>query len=105
MLAIARALVRNPKVLLMDEPSEGLSPAVLQRIEETIQALRQEGMTILLAEQQLDLALNVADRIYVLEQGKVVYEGEPESLRSQPHLLQQMMAIYGSASRPQGQSA
>ncbi len=58
-----------------------------------------------LAEQKLDLALSVADRIYVLEQGKVVYEGEPESLRSQPHLLQQMMAIYGSASRPQGQSA
>ncbi len=93
MLAIARALVRNPVVLLMDEPSEGLSPAVLQRIEETIQALRREGMTILLAEQKLDMALNVADRVYVLEQGKVVYEGRPNALRSQRQLLQQMMAI------------
>ncbi|HXG42081.1 MAG TPA: ATP-binding cassette domain-containing protein [Dehalococcoidia bacterium] len=93
MLAIARALVRNPKVLLMDEPSEGLSPAILQRIEETIQTLRREGMTILLAEQKLDIALNVADRVYVMEQGKVVYEGRPESLRSQRQLLQQMMAI------------
>jgi branched-chain amino acid transport system ATP-binding protein len=92
MLAIARALLRNPKVLLMDEPSEGLSPALRQRIQETIQALRQEGLTILLAEQRLDLALAVADRLYVLEQGRMVYEGHPQSLRSH-HLLQQMMAL------------
>jgi branched-chain amino acid transport system ATP-binding protein len=72
MAAIGRALVRNPALLMMDEPSEGLSPALVRSLERTIQSLRDDGETVLLAEQNVDLALAVADRVYVLEHGKVV---------------------------------
>ena len=72
MVAIARALLRNPALLMMDEPSEGLSPALIKSLESTIGSLRDEGETVLLAEQNVDLALAVADRVYILERGRVV---------------------------------
>ena len=72
MVAIARALLRNPALLMMDEPSEGLSPALVRLLERTIQSLRDDGETVLLAEQNVDLALAVSDRVYVVEHGKVV---------------------------------
>jgi ABC-type branched-subunit amino acid transport system ATPase component len=72
MAAIGRALLRNPALLMMDEPSEGLSPALVRSLERTIQSLRDDGETVLLAEQNVDLALAVADRVYVLEHGRVV---------------------------------
>jgi ABC-type branched-subunit amino acid transport system ATPase component len=72
MVAIGRALTRNPALLMMDEPSEGLSPALVRSLERTIQSLRDDGETVLLAEQNVDLALAVADRVYVLEHGRVV---------------------------------
>ena len=74
MLAIGRALMSRPKILLLDEPSMGLAPMVIKEIFDTIKALRDEGTTILLVEQNAKAALNVADRGYVMETGKLVFE-------------------------------
>ena len=75
MLAIARALLANPKYLLMDEPTEGLMPSLVQALEEQISAMRAEGIGILLAEQNADTALRVCDRFYILQKGRVRAEG------------------------------
>lgn len=75
MLAIGRALLGNPKLLILDEPTEGLAPLVVRELEEQILKLKQAGMSILLAEQNLKSALTIADRCYILEKGQVRYEG------------------------------
>ena len=75
MLAIARALISSPRMLLLDEPSMGLSPLLVQEIFDIIQDIHKEGMTILLVEQNAQMALSVADRAYVLETGRVVMDG------------------------------
>jgi branched-chain amino acid transport system ATP-binding protein len=80
MLAFARALLARPRVLLLDEPSMGLSPILVQQIFETINTIHRDGTTILLVEQNARLALSVADYAYVLEQGAVVLEGHPRDL-------------------------
>jgi len=79
MLAIGRALVCNPKLLLMDEPSEGLSPAVIQRVLDVCSRLKEMSISVLLAEQNLEVA-RVAQRAYLLSSGKIVIEGETDSL-------------------------
>lgn len=84
MLAMGRALLTNPKVLLLDEPSMGLSPLFVDKIFETIRILKKEGRTILLVEQNANLALDIADRAYVLETGKIVKEGKASDLKSDP---------------------
>jgi branched-chain amino acid transport system ATP-binding protein len=81
MLAIGRALMTNPRVLLMDEPSEGLAPVVLKVIREHLMQLKEEGLAIFLVEQNLGLALRLCDRIYVLgEGGRIAWEGTPAEL-------------------------
>jgi branched-chain amino acid transport system ATP-binding protein len=75
MLAIARTLMGNPDLLLLDEPSEGLAPLVVQRMAEQIRCLKREGMTILLSEQNLHFATRVSDRAYIIEKGRIQYEG------------------------------
>lgn len=77
MLSIAQALMRRPKVLLLDEPSAGLAPAIVGEVYETIAGLRDDGMTILLVEQAVGWAASVADRIAVLSLGRKLYEGDP----------------------------
>ena len=86
MLAIARALVREPDVLILDEPSLGLAPVMVKVIYETLRRIRERGMTLLLAEQSAHIALKIADRAYVLETGRVSYEGDAASLRNDPAL-------------------
>jgi branched-chain amino acid transport system ATP-binding protein len=81
MLAIGRALLMNPTLLLLDEPSEGLAPMVVREIGQIIGGLRQTGMAILLAEQNLKLAFSLGDRCYILSKGEVVAQGDTESLR------------------------
>ena len=81
MLAVARALMRNPSLLVLDEPSLGLSPIMVQTIYRTLKALRDRKMTILLAEQSASVALSLSDRAYLLEAGSVVLEGPARSLR------------------------
>jgi len=83
MLAIGRALMTNPDLLLMDEPSEGLAPIVVAQIRERVQALARERLSILLVEQNLGFALSAADRIYILGgNGRIAWSGRPEELES-----------------------
>jgi len=75
MLAIGRAIVLNPKLLLLDEPSQGLAPLVVQDVFRVVAAMRKEGISVLLVEQNVRAAVEIADRAYVIDDGKVVYEG------------------------------
>ncbi len=75
MLTIARTLMGNPELLLLDEPSEGLAPIVVQQLGQQIKELREEGMTILLCEQNARFSLDLSDRLYILEKGQVRYSG------------------------------
>jgi branched-chain amino acid transport system ATP-binding protein len=80
MLAIARTLMGNPTLLLLDEPSEGLAPLVVQQMLEQLTKLKQTGVTILLSEQNLKFALQLADRVYIIEKGAIKYQGTAQSL-------------------------
>jgi branched-chain amino acid transport system ATP-binding protein len=84
MLAIARALMSEPKLLLLDEPSLGLAPLIIQGIFTTICSLREMGLTILLVEQMANQALAVADRAYVLETGEITHQGKGSELLNDP---------------------
>ena len=86
MLAIARALMCRPKLLLLDEPSLGLAPLIVREVFAVIRALKAEGMTILLVEQMANLALGVADRAYVLETGRITLEGTGAELLKDPRV-------------------
>jgi branched-chain amino acid transport system ATP-binding protein len=87
MLAIGRALMAQPKVMLLDEPSMGLAPVIVQEVFRTIQRLKQQGMTMLLVEQFAKTALEVADYAYVMERGKIAIEGPPGELRKNARVL------------------
>lgn len=87
MLAVGRALMIDPELILMDEPSEGLAPVMVQSLEEIVLSLRREGLSILLVEQNLYSALAVADRVYILETGRIVHEGGAKALAKKPDLL------------------
>ena len=93
MLTIARTLVGNPEVLLLDEPSEGLAPLVVQALLTKIGELKAQGLTILLAEQGIEFSLALADRVYVLEKGAVRFAGPCAALRSDRALLDRLLAI------------
>jgi len=93
MLTIARTLMGNPKLLLLDEPSEGLAPLVVDHLQEQIARLRSDGLTILLAEQNVDFSLNLADRVYVLEKGHIRYEGSAREFRENASIRQQYLAL------------
>lgn len=93
MLAMGRALLTNPKVLLLDEPSMGLSPLFVDKIFDTIRILKEEGRTILLVEQNANLALDIADRAYVLETGKIVKEGLASDLKTDPDVKAAYLGI------------
>src|SRR5690606_23811447 len=93
MLAIARALLRNPRVLVLDEPSEGLSPLLVRTLMDVLGTLRDEGETILLAEQNAAMALSVADRAYVLERGRIVHEDDAPSMARKPVLLRRLLGV------------
>ncbi len=86
MLAIARGLVMRPRILLLDEPSMGLAPLLVQRIFEIVEGIHREGTTILLVEQNARMALEVSDHAYVLERGKIVLEGPARDLAADPRV-------------------
>jgi branched-chain amino acid transport system ATP-binding protein len=93
MLTIARTLVGNPELLLLDEPSEGLAPLVVDTLRDKIGELKAQGLTILLAEQRADFALALADRVYVLEKGMVRFSGAAAELRADKAGLDRLLAL------------
>ena len=102
MLSIGRALMTNPDLILMDEPSEGLSPLTVQRVGRDIRDLRRLGLSILLVEQNVAMALAVADYVYVINRGAVVYESPPEALRQNAEVTAKYLGV-GAASRQANQ--
>jgi branched-chain amino acid transport system ATP-binding protein len=93
MLAIARALISNPELILMDEPSEGLAPMVVQDIAASIRQLKAGGLSILLAEQNLPFALSVADYVYVISKGVIVSESTPSALQNDEQLKKEYLSV------------
>jgi branched-chain amino acid transport system ATP-binding protein len=93
MLTIARTLMGNPELLLLDEPSEGLAPLVVDTLAEKIQELKAAGLSIVLAEQNLDFVLELSDRCYVLEKGAVVFEGTAAELSANTDIQQRHLHV------------
>ncbi len=93
MLAIARALMTNPALLLLDEPSEGLAPLIVAEIGRIVAQIKAQGLSILLVEQNLNLALGVADRVYVMNKGQIVFEGAPAELRAQTEVMHRYLGV------------
>ncbi len=94
MLAIGRALMGNPRVLLLDEPSEGLAPLIVAEVGRAMKRLKEEGQSIVLVEQDRQLALEIADRAVVLNTGRCVFDGEASELVSNEELVAQHLGIY-----------
>jgi branched-chain amino acid transport system ATP-binding protein len=101
MLAVARALISSPRLLLLDEPSAGLSPAAGRAVFDLFGELRAEGMTILLVEQNVGLAMKLADRVVLMQKGEIVEETAPSRVRDRARLLERLGAgaLYGHAPR------
>ena len=94
MLAIGRALMGNPKVLLMDEPSEGLAPLVVAEVGATIARLKREGQSILLVEQNMKLALELADEVAILNTGRVAFSGSASEARANESAIAQQLGVF-----------
>jgi branched-chain amino acid transport system ATP-binding protein len=93
MLAIARALVQDTQLLLLDEPTEGLAPLIVREVEAIVREIKAKGITILLVEQNFYSALSLADRCYVVDQGSVKFEGTPAELRADTETLQRYLHV------------
>jgi len=93
MLALGRTLVGNPQLLLVDEPTEGLAPQLVAQMATTLQQLRSQGMAILLVEQKLAIALDIADRVLLMGRGRIVFEGTPQQLREDDALRQEWLEV------------
>ncbi len=93
MLAIARALVRDPKIILLDEPFEGLAPVIVQNLVQVCRDLAKAGQTIVLVEQNLAATLTLASRVYILNNGHIVHEGPAKELKCQPDILQRYLGV------------
>jgi branched-chain amino acid transport system ATP-binding protein len=93
MLVICRSLMSNPQLLILDEPSLGLAPIIVEKVLDTVRAVNEEGVTVLLVEQNIHDSLNIADRGYVLEEGKIVMEGKSRELLSNSHIKEVYLGL------------
>jgi branched-chain amino acid transport system ATP-binding protein len=93
MLAIARAMISNPKLIMLDEPSEGIMPVLVDEMFELFRSLKSQGTTILLVEQNVELALGLADRVYVVDHGAVVHSGSARALLADPEIQERYCAV------------
>jgi|SRR5688572_2930180 len=93
MLAIARGLVARPSVMLVDEPTEGLAPIIVQNLTEILARINQRGTTLLLVEQTLEVAMALSHRLYVMDQGRIQFEGTPAALRNDPTIQQRFLEV------------
>jgi len=95
MLAIARALMTGPDLLLLDEPSQGLAPLVVSAVMDTIRELKKQRVSMLLVEQNVEMALQLADRVYVIDHGTVVFKGSPGALRADQRITATYLGVGG----------
>lgn len=93
MLAIARSLRQNPRLLMLDEPYEGLAPQIIEDVEDAIRRISEEGTTVLLVEQNAAAAIKIAERCYIVDQGEIVYEGASEDLRADEETRQRYLGV------------
>ena len=93
MLAIGRVLMSNPELLLLDEPSEGLAPAIVKMLAEFMKVLKEKGMTTLLAEQNSKFALTFSDRVYLLEKGEICWHGNCGELKGKPEIMKRYLGV------------
>jgi branched-chain amino acid transport system ATP-binding protein len=93
MLVICRSLMSNPQLLILDEPSLGLAPIIVEKVLDTVRTINEEGVTVLLVEQNIHDSLNVADRGYVLEEGKIILEGPSRELLSNSHIKEVYLGL------------
>jgi len=93
MLVICRSLMSNPELLILDEPSLGLAPIIVEKVLDTLQKINEDGVTILLIEQNIRDSLNIANRAYVLEEGKIIKEGEGRELLSDDHVKEVYLGV------------
>lgn len=93
MLTIARALMGNPHILLLDEPTEGLAPKIVETLEEVVQDIHQHGVAILLVEQNMPVALRLASRFYVMSKGKIVFHGTAQELEGAHEIRQKYLEV------------
>ena len=95
MLAIGRALVTGPSLILLDEPSQGLAPMVVELVVDMLRELKSEGVSMLLVEQNLQMALDLAERVYILDQGEVVFDGSAQELKNNDQLTASYLGVSG----------
>jgi len=93
MLAIARALISDPVLILIDEPSEGLSPIMVEKIAEVLKEIQKKDTTILLVEQNTDMALEIANRCYLMDEGVIKFEGSPQEIKNNEEIQREYLAI------------
>jgi branched-chain amino acid transport system ATP-binding protein len=93
MLAVCRGLIQEPDILLLDEPSEGLAPVIVENLQGIFEDLVEEDVTILLSEQNVAFAMELTDRCYIIDKGKIAYEGSVDELRERDDLLEQYLAV------------
>jgi branched-chain amino acid transport system ATP-binding protein len=93
MLTICRALLGNPRVILIDEPTEGLAPKIVEVVTEVIRDICRQGVSVLLVEQKLTIAMRVSQRVYVMGHGQIVFEGTPDSLREAPDIRRDWLEV------------
>jgi branched-chain amino acid transport system ATP-binding protein len=93
MLTMCRALLGNPRVILIDEPTEGLAPKIVEVVTDMIREIRKRGVSVLLVEQKLTVAMRVSDRVYVMGHGQVVFEGTPQALRNAPEVRSNWLEV------------
>ena len=93
MLAIARGLVARPRIMLVDEPTEGLAPLLVKSLTEILREINRRGTTILLVEQTLEVAMALSSRLYVMDQGRIQFEGTPDALRKDPTIQQRFLQL------------
>ena len=93
MLVIGRSLMSNPKLLILDEPSLGLAPIIVEKVLDTLEMINDDGVTILLVEQNIRDSLNIANRAYVLEEGKIIIEGEGRELLNNEHIKEVYLGV------------
>jgi branched-chain amino acid transport system ATP-binding protein len=98
MLAMARALAADPAVLLLDEPSEGLAPVIVEQIADVVRRIGEEGLCVLLVEQRLDLCLALASHVYVMETGRIVFQGSTAEFEAHPEIRDKYLALEAAGS-------